>query len=308
MKLSVSIGDKVKEGDIMGVVEPTHAERDIAEAQAQVLAARAAKKRNVAQLKAAETEHERGQLSLAKMLISEKEAAQLRYQLDVLKAEADAVDAQRAQAGARVASLRERLSDTRLKAPFDGAVAERYVDPGTVVQPGTAILRLVRSGPLRVRFRVPERDLGGLARNMPLTVTTQASGDARFAGKVVRMSAEVSRINRTVAVEGLLDTTAETLRPGMYAEVSLVLGELHNAVTVPSVAIVEQLANGGTLHPGVFVVQDGQARFTALTIEGQSEDRSAVRGLSAGHAVVVLGQHALRDGAAVRFIDEDEPK
>jgi RND family efflux transporter MFP subunit len=259
-------------------------------------------------MKAAETESERGQRSLERKLISEKEAAQLQYQLDVLEAEQDAVSAQLVQASARVASLRERLSDTRLKAPFDGAVAERYVDPGTVVQPGTAIVRLVRSGPLRVRFRVPERDLGRLALDMPLSVTTQASGDARFMGKVVRTSAEVSRVNRTIAVEGLLDAGTDSLRPGMYAEVSLVLGQLDKAVIIPSVAIVEQLAKDGSPQPGAFVVKDGQVRFTALTIDGQSEDRSAVRGLAVGDDVVVLGQNNLRDGAAVRVSEAEGAK
>jgi RND family efflux transporter MFP subunit len=307
VELKVAIGDQVKEGDILGQIEPTQAERDIAEAQAQVMAAMAARKRNAAQLAAAEIERDRGKQALEKQLISEKEAVALAAQVTVLEAESDAVDAQVLQAQARVASLRERLRDTRLVAPFDGAVAERHVDPGTVVQPGAAILRLVRTGPLRVRFRVPERDLGSIEAGMTFEVTTQATREELFEGDVVRIGAEVSRLDRTVAVEGLLKGETPKLRPGMYAEVTITLGRLEDAVVVPSASIVEQIQRDGGTQAGVFVVKDGVARWTAVKVRGASGDRTAVDSIEAGASIVTLGQNALRDGAQVRLTEEDEP-
>src|SRR5690606_1689702 len=98
---------------------------------------------------------------------------------------------------ARAGVQREQRRDTAVIAPFDGAVAERYVDQGSIVAPGTPVLRLIRSGPPRVRFRLAERDLALVDVGMSFSVTTQATGDTAFAGKVTRISAEVSRVDRT---------------------------------------------------------------------------------------------------------------
>src|SRR5690606_15262606 len=142
--------------------------------------------------------------------------------------------------------------------------------------PGTRVLRLVRRGPLRVRVRVPERDLGRIAVGKELTVTTQATGDRAFPGKVERIAAEVSRLDRTVAVDGVLDAETPELRPGMYAVVSLVLGELVNATVVPSEAIVERAE--ADRKQGVFVFDGGKAVFRALVVEGEADGLSAVTG------------------------------
>lgn len=297
--LNVSIGDAVKKDDVLGQVEPTQAERDIAEAQAEVLGAMAAKKKNAAQLTAAEKELERGKGQLESGLISEKDHTQLKANYEVLQAESDAVAAQVVQAQARVSSLRQRLSDTRLIAPFDGAVAERYVDPGTVVQPGKSILRLVKTGPLRVRFRVPERDVSRIRTGMRFSLVTQATAAERFTGEVVRIGAEISRLDRNVAVEGLLEKETPKLRPGMYADVTIKLGELEKAVVIPSLSIVEQHKPDGSTQSGVFVVRDDKAHWTAVSVRGVSGDKSAVDVIEPGDSIVTLGQNSLRDGAAV---------
>jgi membrane fusion protein (multidrug efflux system)/multidrug efflux system membrane fusion protein len=232
--LSVRIGDEVKKGALLAQVEPTQAHHAISEALADAAAARAEKKRIAAELAAAEVEHERGKKALEKALISAKEALALESRVAVLRAQLEAQKARESQVSARVDLLRERLSDTSLTAPFDGAVAARYVDEGSMVQPGKAILRLVKKGPLTVRFRIPEREIGLVRVGMEFEVTTQATGAKRFAGRLVRIAAELSRVDRTVAVEGVLAEETPLLRPGMYASVTLELGELENAVVVPS--------------------------------------------------------------------------
>jgi multidrug efflux system membrane fusion protein len=300
VELSVGIGDLVKEGDVLAQVEPTQANHAISEARADAMAAQADKKRVAAELAAAETEHERGKKASDKGLISEKEALELKHRVEVAEAQADAARARIGQASARVDLLRDRLKDTSLIAPFDGAVAARYIDPGSIVQPGTAVLRLVKKGPLRVRFRIPERDLGLVRVDMPLYVTTQATGEERYRGKLTRIAAEVSRLDRTVAVEGALGAETPALRPGMYAEVTLELGRLQAAVVVPSVSLVEKLEASGDKTFGVFVVDGEAARWTPVTVKGAAGDRTAVGGLAAGAEVVVLGHDTLRDGAAVR--------
>jgi Cu(I)/Ag(I) efflux system membrane fusion protein len=135
-------------------------------------------------------------------------------------------------------------------------------------------------------------------------LATQATGDERFVGEVVRIGAEVSRSDRTVAVEGVLPEVQAKLRPGMHAEVRLELGTLEAAVVVPSGSIVERAGDGGTMQSGVYVVADGKAHWVKVNVLGSAGDRSAVDAVEAGAAVVTLGQNNLRDGATVRVSEQ----
>ncbi len=304
-EVRVRIGDQVSEGDVLARVDATQARRQVAEARAQVQAAAASERRARAGLGAATAELERTEPLLADRLVSPQEVDALRSRVESVSAEADAARAQADQAQARIALLNEQIADARLTAPFDGAVAERYLDPGAVVSPGTKVLRLVQSGALRVRFRVPERDVGRVQPGLAFEVSTQATGDRRFSGQVTRVSAEVSREDRTVAVEGVLDETISDLRPGMYAEVSVSLGTLEDALAVPGSALVERLGDDGATRTGVFVVTDTSARFVPVSVRGRAGEVVAVEGLGAGMQVVTLGQAQLRDGAPVNVVAEE---
>ena len=94
----------------------------------------------------------------------------------------------------------------------------------------------------------------------------------------------------------------------MYAVVELALGTLDDAVVIPRVALVERIrseasAESGVMQTGVFVVRDGRAHFTPVTVTTISGDRAAVQPLAAGDAVVVVGHGLLRDEAPVRVVE-----
>lgn len=303
VELSVGIGDAIEKGAILAQVEPAQAESALTEARAEVAAAQAAKKRAEAQLAAARVEAARGREALKKQLISERAALELESKVSVLEAEVDASRANLASSLARAGLSREQRRDTAVVAPFDGAVAKRYVDQGTIVAPGTPVLRVIRSGPQRVRFQVAERDLALVELGMPFSITTQATGAEAFDGKIARISAEVSRVDRTVLVEGTLDKSHPKLRPGMYAEVRLALGTLKDALVVPSGSIVDRLLADHSQEKGVFVVEDGVAVWKKVAIRGASGDLTAVDGLDAGAVVVILGQASLTDGTRVRVTE-----
>jgi RND family efflux transporter MFP subunit len=307
LAVEVNLGDRVKRGDVLAKIDVAPAQREVAQARARVGTAEASRRRAAAEAKSARAELERGKLLRREELISEQELERLSSRVDVLGAQIDAAEAEHVHARAHVATLSEAIRDARLKAPFDGAVSERYLDSGAVVQPGTLILRLVKAGPLRARFRVPERDLGRVQPDMRFELTTHATGDRRFAGKVTRISAEVSRSDRTAAVEGLLEVEAGLLKPGMYAEVYLTLGQLDAALLVPSAAIVERSKPAGETEIGVFVAEAERAVFTPVTIRGRSGDRTALEGVAAGKQVITLGHEYLKDGAPVKVVEQTPP-
>jgi RND family efflux transporter MFP subunit len=306
IEVPVDLGDHFERGSLLVRIDASQAQYQVAEARTQVLSADAALERAEAEQAAAASELERGRKLRAEQLISEEALDARSSAVAVARAQVATARAQQKQAAARVSLLDHEASETRLVAPFDGSVAARYLDPGSLVQPGARVLRLVQDGPLRVRFRIPERDVGHIEPGMPLEVTTQATGSRRFAGKVTRRSSEVSRVDRSVTVQGVLAGETPQLLPGMYATVHLELGQLENAVVVPSAAVVERETRDGP-RTGVYRIEKGVARWQDVTVRGSSGDLTAVAPLAIGTEVVTLGPDTLRDGMPVRVAADEGP-
>jgi RND family efflux transporter MFP subunit len=300
----VRIGDRVEAGQLLAHVDTAQLRRQIDEAEAQRRGAIASGARVAAELAVARSAVERSEPLRKDNLLSPQDFDVLRSRVAALEAELAVAEAQADQAQARKRLLQQQIDDARLVAPFDGAVAQRFLDPGAVVQPGTAVLELVRAGPLRVRFRVPERDLGKIHVGQSFTLTTQATGPRAFTGTLERIAAAITREDRSVAVEGVLAEEAAALRPGMHAQITLQLGVLDEALSVPGDAVVER-DRAGSLASGVFVADDGRARFVVVRVVGRERDRVAVDDLPHDVQVVTQGQERLQDGALVEVVGGD---
>ncbi len=307
MEVRADLGDKFEKDDVLAVIDASETRRQLTEARAQVKAADAARTRSQAELRAAQLDLERAERLLAERVVTEQEATTLRSRVSILTAEVGSVDAQREAVKARVGLYSEQLSQAQLRAPFPGAIAERYLDPGATVQPGTPVLRLVQAGPMKVRFRASEQHLNKLSEGVPLQVTTLATGDQRHLGKVERISAEVSRTDRTIAVEGVLAEADSGLRAGMYAAVSVQLGVLDDATLIPAQAIVEKIDNSRATTEVIWTVIDGVAREREVDILGRHQGRVAIANIAPGTSVVVFGQQTLSEGDRVRVTEQAAP-
>lgn len=304
--VGVRIGDRVGKGQLLARLDDAVIEQELAEARAQLGVAQATVLRARSDADLAVREQERIAPLADKALVTAQEADAAAARAAAARAELAVAEAGVAQARARVGRLEEQLRDARLVAPFDGVVSERHVDAGTVVSAGTPILRVVASEPLRVRFRVPERDITRIRVGMGLEVL---AGGVSASGQVERLSGEISRSDRTLAVEGTVQDPSGLLRPGMFARVRVKLEVLEGALVVPGAALLERPAEvgavpgeRGALTTGVFVADEGEvARWIPLEVLGRAGDRVAVAGeLPADARVLVMGHEALTDGAPIR--------
>lgn len=310
----VRIGDRVVRGQVIAVIDDLDLRNQLDETQGQAGVASANTRRSEAELQSIQAEFKRAEELHRQSLISDQEFERVGANLASARATVAASEAQAEQVNARLAQLRRQLAETRLEAPFDGIVAVRYLDRGALVQPNTPILRLVESAPLVVQFRVPERDLGAVRPGVTFSATTQATGDAVFAGTVRRVSGEVSRTDRTAIVEGELQQGVELLRPGMYAEVAVRLREIEGELVVPGNAVIDRVEMDGSRSSGVFTVAaagDGAAggqvaRWIEVEVLGQSHGRAAIAGdVSPGDLILTLGHTDLRDGAPIRVVQRE---
>lgn len=204
--------------------------------------------------------------------------AQSRYE-DALE-EARTRLAQLQQRRAEHELAKQQLADTRIPAPFDGAVAERRASLGQHVEVGTPLLVLVKTDPLRLRVEVPERDAPRIALGQAVRV--HLTGDTNvYPGAVRRLSPALVEASRMLVVEA--DVPARgALRPGAFARTEIVVEADRPALTVPADAL--QTFAG---VEKVFVIADGQAVERRVTTGDRGPGWVEITaGLRAGEAVI----------------------
>ncbi|HET6899738.1 MAG TPA: efflux RND transporter periplasmic adaptor subunit, partial [Vicinamibacteria bacterium] len=145
--------------------------------------------------------------------------------------------AQAAQRTASVALAGKKLSDTVIRAPFEGHVKDRMVSPGQYVKVQTPVMVIVDTNRLRARLKVPEKMAGWVAVGQPVKVQVEAYPDRAFEGAVSRMNPSVDPQTRSFDVEALLENRDGVLKPGFFARASIVSSRVDQALVVPQDAL-----------------------------------------------------------------------
>lgn len=282
-------GVEVKQGEVLARIDFRDWAAHVALAEAQV---------RQAEVTAADRGRERGRLEA---LFADAVATEQARDAAVTAHESAQASLEQARAQLELAKV--NLDETVLRAPMDGVVAARHVDPGAMVGPGTPIVQIAQMDPLRLMVAVPARLLPLLeAGRTQIEVESDVYPGQTFTATVNRIFPAVDPATRTLSVEVLLENPKENsgwrFRPGMYATAQLTLATSPGALTVPATAVIRAL--GRKL---VFVVRDGRA----IAAEVQTGIRSGadieiVAGLSEGDEFVVMGQNKLTDGAAIERV------
>lgn len=283
--LHVDVGQAVKQGDVLLELDARSATADLAQADAALAEAQAA-------LELARANVRRAEPLAARQLIS---AAQL----DELRAQRSSAQARvgTAQAARDNAALRRDFA--RLRAPADGIISKRLVQPGQIVGAGSELLRLIRDGRLEWRAELAE---GELAQVSVGDTVLLPSREGPVSGRVRAVSPGVDAQTRTGTVHADLPAPG-SLQPGSYVEGRIHVGQ-GRGLTVPSAAVV--LRDG---HPYVFTVDaQGVARRvrvqTGASVDGRTE---VIDGVAAGQSVVLEGAGFLGDGDKVRVVQGSAP-
>jgi membrane fusion protein (multidrug efflux system) len=200
-----------------------------------------------------------------------------------------------AEANLRLAQA--RLAKTKIVAPFGGVVGSRLVSPGVYLRAGDVITELARIDTVKVAFAVPERYLSDLRRGAQVKVTTVAFPGKEFKGSVNVVDPILDPTTRSARLTAVIPNPQGELRPGMSADVSAVLAERPQAVTVPDEAV---FAEGDRNF--LFVVQpDSTVVRREVKLGARQPGRVEIReGLQGGEKVVRAGHQKLFEGAKVQ--------
>jgi len=306
--LEANIGDKVEQGQVLAEVDATPTQQRVRELDASVQMSRASLEEARVQLANLRSDLARKEPLLERQMITEREIEELRSQASAGEQRVAVAEATIAQNQARLATAREDLRNTKIRAPFAGLVGERYVDRGTYVSPGQTIFRIVDDSDIYVSVRIPERDAPRVQTQTPVTLRVGTLGSAPLPGKIHRIAPALDPATRSLRVDVVLDDESLRIRPGMYARVSMELGRADDALTVRSQAILRE--RDGT--PYVWKVVDGAAQHQEVVLGLVGSQRTQiVEGLEDEVSVVLRGHEKLRDGVKVRDISaatgDDEP-
>jgi RND family efflux transporter MFP subunit len=206
-------------------------------------------------------------------------------------AQSAAEEAQLASQRARLASTRLEVSDCVLRAPFDGEIGVRTIDPGAFVRPGTAIVSVIDRNTVRMTFDVPENDFDVVPTSTPVSIHVAAI-DRTLVGSIARRSPSADPETRTVHVEVDLANSEREIPVNTTGEARIEVGQPMQATAVPLVA-ASITGSKATL----FRVDGDVARKVTFHIEGeQGSDLFVETALRPGTRVVTEGRATLADG------------
>jgi multidrug efflux pump subunit AcrA (membrane-fusion protein) len=228
---------------------------------------------------------------------------QVRADLTAAQARVAQAQAGRAEAAAALRRGQVALDDATLRAPIAGVVTRKYVDEGNMVGPTTPLVRLAQIETVKVIGGVGERHIRSVVPGKThAAIAVDAFPGESFAGTVHLVGEAADAATRTIDVEIRVPNPARKLKPGMFARVTLVLERRAGVPVVPDSALLRDDEG-----PYVFVVNDEKARRQRVSLglaEGAVHEVTA--GLKGGDVVVVRGQRQLRDGQAVRTVQEKQ--
>ncbi len=318
-KINVDIGDRVKSGQVIATLEVPELNAQVAGACAEVRHSQS----EIARAKSGVSLAEASYAALHAAYTRLAEAARVRPGLvaeqELDDSRAKDLDAQAKVDGAKSAleAAQEQLGVSQadkqrvtalqgysvVTAPFNGVITMRYADVGSLIQAGTTsntqsmpVVKLAQSDLLRMRMPVPEEDVPFIKAGGDVQIKLQATGDS-ITGKIVRFTRELTASTRTMLAEVDVPNPGLSLSAGMTTEVTIVLQEDINVLTVPAGAVLQE--NG---QSSVMIV-DANSKIQKLpvTLGIQGPDRTEiVHGLAEGQKVVVSGQSNYRSGQIVQ--------
>jgi len=277
----VDIGDRVKAGQVLALIETPDLDAELAAARAQLKAYQATVLVRKAETEFARTTYERWRDS-PKGVVSEQEREEKKAGFDSAVARQRSAEADAALAQAQVNKYEALTQFKKVTAPYNGVITVRDIDIGNLVTAGstsatTPLYVMTQNDPIRIFVDAPQSVADDLINSQtPVQVQTSAGVMRDYTGKVTRTSQALNPQARTLRVEVDIPNPKDEFVPGMYVKVGFGLPP-RGLVQVPAAALVFR-ASG----PQVALVErSGRLIFRDVTI---GRDDGSVVELSAGVA------------------------
>lgn len=261
-------GRRVKKGELLAKIN----DRPL---QAQLLKLQA-------QLKLSKEREFRQRQLLDRDAISRESYDQVSTELQSLEADIKLIEA--------------HISETELRAPFDGIVGLRLISEGAYATTQTKIVHLVKISPLKVEFSIPERYAGEVTPGFPISFVIDGISKS-FTANVYAVAPKVDYDTRTIVVRALYPNRNEELKPGRFASVKALLSQIDSTIAIPTQAVIPEMEG-----EKVFVYRNGKAEEVRVTLGLRTESHVQIRnGLHFGDTVLTTAILQLRHSIPVQL-------
>jgi multidrug efflux system membrane fusion protein len=293
MKVPVTEGQDVKQGDVLAVIDPRPY-------QAVLDAAIARKQQDVAQLVAAKADVVRYTSLAARQVASQQ-------QLEVAQAKDGQLVAAIAMDEAQIDTAKINLAWCYIMAPFDGRVGLREIDPGNFIRAAevTPVIPLSQLRPIAVTFPLPQDSLPviqqALATGKPPVAAFTSDGQTELDhGTLLTIDNAIDATTGTIKLKAIFPNDKYQLWPGQFVNARLLIGVSPHVLTVPSAAV-----RHGQNELYVYVVQPDQKVTRAVVKVERDDGVTAIiaSGGEEGQTAVTDGQSRLQDGTRVSIIN-----
>jgi HlyD family secretion protein len=233
--MHVQTGDDVKSSDLLASIDPRIPRNTLAQAEANLVVAQA------------QLTNAKAQLARSDTLFKAQAITQTEYEtanLGFANANAAVVRAQ-----TDLENARDRMTDTRIRAPLAGTIIAKNVELGTVISSpttdvggGTVLFRMANLDTVQVRTQVDETDIGKVQPGLPATITVDAYPNRPFEGSVLKIEPQAT-VQQNVTMFPVLVRIANPnhlLKPGMNTEVEIHVGRRENVIAIPNAALRTQ--------------------------------------------------------------------
>lgn len=296
-KYTVDIGDKVKTGQVLAILDTPDIDQEMRAAEAATVQARANIEQARTQRDLASKENVRYQTLAGSGVVSQQDMEERQAGFDARSANLKASEAARGTADANLARLHELKGFATVLAPFDGVITQRAVEVGQLVAAGTgqAMFRVANTSTVRVYVYVPQVYAPAIRVGDDATITLRELPNRPFVGKITRTSGALDPGTRTLLTEIRIPNPDGALLPGMYAELALAANRVDMPLMIRPSALVADAS--GTR---VAVVDHGEIKWHDVKVDSDLGDQVAIlSGLGDNDEVVVSPSERLTDGMRV---------
>lgn len=289
-KIYVDIGQYVRTGQILAEIDKSIFFQNVKQTEGLYKQAKATYENNKIQ-------YDRNLELFNKGLVAQSD-------VDNSKTVVQVSEAQMESAQANYINAQTQLSYCDIRAPFSGYITKRYLDPGTYVivggnNPNSVLFVLSDINDLKVMVNVLDKDIPLLDKVESALITTDAYPEEEFTGHIRAIGQSLDLSTRTMVTEVDIENRNQMLKPGMFANVELILKKQDNALTLP-LQCIRKDDKGSFVYS---VNQDSVAFKKYIQLGIQDNNTCEISdGLGDSDKIVVTGQDLIQDGIRVKIV------
>ena len=299
-QLMVDIGDKVKRGQLIALLDSEEYSQQVVQAEADLQVAQANLQETKSSLDTAKREYDRVLELHGRGISSDSELDSAKGMFVTQDSKHKVAQAQVAHKQAALKAAQVRLSYTKIRASWDDGssyrvVGERFVHEGAMLTPNSPILSILEINPLIAVIHITDKDYFRVKTGQSASISTDALPGTRVSGTISRIAPLLKETSREARLEIEIPNDEDVLKPGMFINAQIEFLSRSDTIVVPVGSVVRR-----DNQQGIFMadIESAKARFVPVKVGITSSEMAEIlEPPSLSGFVVTLGQHLLVHGS-----------